>query len=118
MTSLSNNVIDWPRSVKLANNKPELAQQMLDMLIEELPSAKSDILSTYNAKDFERMHSHVHKLHGATCYTGVPQLKENVSEIETLLKTDIDEKKLSILVGQFGQLVDTIIQSFKDGNYK
>jgi two-component system sensor histidine kinase BarA len=68
--------IDWESSLKLANNKPALAKELLTLLVNELPQFRTHINDAYVNKDFKELHRHIHKLHGATCYCGVPKLRE------------------------------------------
>ncbi|TQV71572.1 response regulator [Aliikangiella marina] len=80
--------IDWQLSLKAANQKQDLAKDMLSMLIKSFAQAKIDISQAYQEKDSEELTKHVHKLHGATAYCGVPILKEVAAEYETHLKTE------------------------------
>lgn len=79
--------IDWKLCLKLANNKEDLANEMLAMFMAELPSTKSTIKKAFQDKKHELLYQHIHKLHGATCYCGFPKLKTLVSDTETALKT-------------------------------
>src|SRR5262245_28573952 len=78
--------IDWNVSLKLANNRVELAKELLTILMAELPITQKEINSAWEQKDYTRLHHHIHKLHGATCYCGVPRLKEIVTDIENQLQ--------------------------------
>ena len=79
--------IDWKLSLKAANQKPDLAKDMLSMLIKSFDDAKQKINDAYQNKDNEELTKQVHKLHGATAYCGVPELKRLASEYETHLKS-------------------------------
>jgi two-component system sensor histidine kinase BarA len=81
-------VIDWKSSLKQAANKPDLAQDMLRMLVESIPDL---IAHTENAiagcLDQETLLHHVHKLHGSCSYCGVPRLKKVCAVIELALRS-------------------------------
>jgi two-component system sensor histidine kinase BarA len=79
-------IIDWKLAEKLAGNKPDLAREMIDMLMESLPEDKRVISSAVNNNDIEALKSRVHRLHGGCCYCGVPQLKDIAHRFETSLK--------------------------------
>ncbi|MCW5590186.1 MAG: two-component sensor histidine kinase BarA [Legionellales bacterium] len=83
---ISNAIIDLTLATKLAGGKPDLAIELLEMLIEKLPEEKATIIETYQTNDFEQLEHYVHKLHGATCYCGVPKLKQATHQFETVLK--------------------------------
>ena len=74
--------------LNLAKNDPELAHDMLDMLIHSLDDEKANISSAQNAVDYAQMYDHVHRLHGASCYCGVPRLKEITKKLDSKLRND------------------------------
>jgi len=87
----SNNLLDTKHfdrnlSLKLVDGKSDLARDMLKMLLNELPSAKDSINQAFSNKDIGNLKHHVHKLHGATCYIGVPYLKQCSHDFEQALK--------------------------------
>ena len=82
--------------------KVALAIDMLQMLIDSIPQNISAIETAVSSQDSEELLRVIHKLHGACCYTGVPQLKELAHSIETALKqksslVDIEPEILEIL---------------------
>ncbi len=87
--------VDLQRCFQLSNGKPDLARDMLNMLLDKLPEDHSTIQSSYNSGDLRTLLDCVHKLHGACCYTGAPELKRCSQHLETAIKkestTDIDK---------------------------
>lgn len=79
-------VIDWQLGIKLANNKKEIAEEMLTLFIENLPKELTNIKTAYENLNYEELLHHVHKLHGAACYCGVPRLKGAIADFEAALK--------------------------------
>jgi len=87
-------IIDWELADSLANGSRDLAREMLNILLTDLPNDKWEIAAAFNANDFETMLKLVHKLHGAVCYCGTPRLKEAVFNLEVALKLrneDVEE---------------------------
>jgi len=80
-------IIDWELSLNAVNQKPDLAKDMLSMLVKSFNDAKPQIEKAFNDNDNEELKKQVHKLHGATAYCGVPQLKKIAAEYETHLKS-------------------------------
>lgn len=78
--------LDWELSLKLANNKAELAKDMLKMMVESNHETGRLIHAAYQAQDFDELLQHIHKLHGASCYVGTPRLKSLTNQYETKLK--------------------------------
>lgn len=77
--------VDWQQTLKLAANKSTLAKDMLMGLVESLKSAQTNINQSFTKKDYKNMREHVHRLHGACCYCGVPALKAAVLNVESAL---------------------------------
>ena len=81
-------VLDPEEGLRLAAGKPDLAADMLGMLLESLEDDRRTIRAAREAGDREGMIERVHRLHGASRYCGVPQLRAACHRSETLLKQD------------------------------
>ena len=111
------NAINWQDCVKQSNNKPELAQELLDMFALELPTLKQQINLSHKNNDLSTLEYHVHKLHGACCYCGTNRLKlilhdleKNISRLQPAqLDTQIQTVRLEI---------DRIIHSLQSKDYR
>lgn len=88
----SSEPIDWELCKRLAGNKEDLAQEMLEMLIESLPSDQEKIKHAHKTHNLNQLREHVHKLHGACCYVGVPRLKNISKELEDAIVISASEK--------------------------
>ena len=77
---------DWAKAVEKANGNEEIANDLFFDFIEQLPQAYNDIDSAAKLADWPSLQHHIHRLHGASCYTGVPKLQYLCAECETLLK--------------------------------
>jgi two-component system sensor histidine kinase BarA len=78
----STKMIDWELGKSLAGGRIELAKELLEKLMASLPQEKVRINESYLQKNWEALRNHVHKLHGACCYCGVPKLKEVAQQLE------------------------------------
>lgn len=63
-----------------------IADELLAMLIESLPEDFNEIKNLKEKNQWDELLKRVHKLHGAVCYCGVPQLKDAIHALETALK--------------------------------
>ncbi|MDP2560578.1 two-component sensor histidine kinase BarA [Psychrobium sp. 1_MG-2023] len=111
VTELDDNHISWDASLEQAMGKEDLAYDMLQMLIDSIPANISSIEKAIGAQQRDELLKIIHKLHGACCYTGVPQLKRLAASIETALKQNVDiadiEPELLEILDEL-QLVATI----------
>lgn len=78
--------VDLDLGIKLANGKTDLANEMLDMLYAAIQKDRSQIESLLQDRDYSSLLEVVHKLHGATRYTGVPYLQKASQAVEECLK--------------------------------
>ena len=81
-------VLDAEEGLRLAAGKPDLAADMLAMLLASLDSDREAIRAARATEDREALIAQVHRLNGATRYCGVPQLRAACQHSETLLKQD------------------------------
>jgi two-component system sensor histidine kinase BarA len=79
-------VLDAAEGLRLAAGKPDLAADMLNMLLAGLPTDRQAIRQARQAGERSALIERVHRLHGATRYCGVPQLRAACQRSETLLK--------------------------------
>ena len=81
-------VLDAEEGLRLAAGKADLAADMLDMLLASLRADRETIRQARTEGDRLALIERVHRLHGATRYCGVPQLRAACQRSETLLKQD------------------------------
>ena len=79
-------VVDTEEGLRLAAGKADLAAEMMDMLLASLEGDRQSIRDARAAGDQQALIDRVHRLHGATRYCGVPQLRAACERSETLLK--------------------------------
>lgn len=89
--------VDIQLCLKLANNKPALARDMLSMLLNSLESEKANINTALTAQDFEQLGELIHCLYGSCCYCGVPKLKHISGLLDKLFQAkDYDNARDAI----------------------
>ncbi|QTT87555.1 response regulator [Pseudomonas chlororaphis] len=81
-------VLDHDEGLRLAAGKADLAADMLAMLLASLEADREAIRTARAANDHNALIERVHRLHGATRYCGVPQLRAACQRSETLLKQE------------------------------
>jgi two-component system sensor histidine kinase BarA len=79
-------VLDHEEGLRLAAGKADLAADMLAMLLASLEADREAIRQAQESHDHNALIERVHRLHGATRYCGVPQLRAACQRSETLLK--------------------------------
>ncbi|WP_065187951.1 two-component sensor histidine kinase BarA [Shewanella woodyi] len=94
--------LNWELCLTQANQKSDLALDMLKMLVASLPETTDQIKQALEEFNQESMLASVHKLHGACCYCGVPTTQKLCQEIESSLKrgsavADVEPEILELL---------------------
>ncbi len=84
-------VLDAEEGLRLAAGKPDLAAELLGMLLATLENEQQRLRAARSTGDRAALLEHVHRLHGATRYCGVPQLRACCQRCETLLKQDASD---------------------------
>lgn len=106
-TNKASAVIDWSLAVHRTGGKEDLAKEMLAGLVDSFPENHKNISCALVNQDTEQLKALIHKLNGASCYTGVPSLTNICQELETQLKNNI---ALEELEPEFLELFEQIEQ--------
>ncbi|TMO77599.1 two-component sensor histidine kinase BarA [Pseudoalteromonas aurantia] len=104
-TPFKSNLLDWPLALQHAGGKPDLAIEMLNMLLNSLDETIDSIQKAQQKQDTELLLSVIHKFHGACCYTGVPKLKKLAEALETSLK---NQSPLAEIEPELFELIDEL----------
>jgi two-component system sensor histidine kinase BarA len=88
--------LDVEEGLRLAAGKADLAADMLRMLLASLDAEQRAIAEARAVHDQQTLLERVHRLHGATRYCGVPQLRAACERSETLLKQQHPDASLAL----------------------
>ncbi|MGQ9425893.1 response regulator [Gilvimarinus sp. F26214L] len=103
--------VDVQLSLRLSNYKPELARDMLRMLLNDLPEDHRRIEQLYDQGELSDLGAVVHKLHGGASYCGVPLLLNTSSALDEELKRITDARRSSPNLEQpVAELLDAIAE--------
>ncbi len=89
-----NATLDWALALRQAANKPDLARDMLYMLLEFLPEVRNKVEEQLVDESPEGLVDIIHKLHGSCGYSGVPRLKNLCMLVEQQLRSGSDPADL------------------------
>ncbi len=97
-------VMDLKSITQAMGGDNALAKEVLSMFMAELPSFQKQIEEAFTKKDLVALKHHIHKLHGALCYSGLPHLKAVVSTFE---------KQLINQMGNYDESYQNLIQEIE-----
>lgn len=78
--------IDRNLALERAGGSIDLAKELFNMLLRELPVYRETLREMHQAKEFDAIKEVVHKLNGSATYCGVPALKKAAESLESNLK--------------------------------
>lgn len=93
-TSPQNQTLDWALALQQAANKPDLARDMLQMLLAFLPEVRNKVEEQLVGENPEGLVDIIHKLHGSCSYSGVPKLKSLCRQLEHELRCGVKPEDL------------------------
>ncbi|OGT47306.1 MAG: hypothetical protein A3E83_00815 [Gammaproteobacteria bacterium RIFCSPHIGHO2_12_FULL_41_20] len=105
-------IINWELGTQLADNKRDLAEELLSILINSLPIEIKVIKESLHNQNRDKLWQSVHKLHGAVCYCGTPRLKQVLTKLETSIKTNIMDN-LPLLIDELSTEVNQLLTCYK-----
>lgn len=82
----SNAAINWNIAVKKAHGSEDGAREFLAGFVALLPQSLAEIEQYWQKQDFESLEQCIHKLHGASAYTGATSFQKICYETESNLK--------------------------------
>jgi len=88
-----------------------LANEIIQLLIKELPSFKHSIKKSCLDKNYDELFHHVHKLHGALSYCDLPDARAVAQNLERDLKSkryDMIESHVHILSEKLDELMQNV----------
>lgn len=103
--------IDWSLCVQRVAGNELLANDFLLHFVNELGVHKTDFLQQWADYDLQALERNAHKLHGAACFCGVPQLQKDVAFLERLAK---NAESADVLHNAFLQLMNSIENVISD----
>ncbi|MFK7160401.1 response regulator [Marinospirillum sp. MEB164] len=108
--------VDKEMGVHLAAGRPELADELLELLVDSLGASRAQLKAAFAEQEPEKMQEAVHRLHGATRYCGVPDLAQITEALETQIKSghlQLAQSNLEQLLHEMARL-----QSWFDEEYR
>ena len=100
--------VDRNAALQASGNRADIAIEMLEILLGRLADERDLINAAIERDDMPLAETYIHKLHGASCYCGVTDLKNCCSAMETLIKKKMTEHLPDVVI-RFNQAVDNLL---------
>jgi CheY-like chemotaxis protein len=79
-------VFDTHLALKIANQRPQLAIEMLALFMQSLDADQTTLRQAHSENDLKTFSQQVHRLNGAAKFCGVPRIQLLLHDMETQLK--------------------------------
>lgn len=103
-------LFDKDLALKQAGGNPELAKELFEMLVKDLPISQQAVIQAHAGLDKDAFWNAVHKIHGGTAYCGVPDLKSACKRLEDEIKVaypgETIDSALKELINQISLLLE------------
>jgi two-component system sensor histidine kinase BarA len=106
------NAINWPLAVRKANGNEEGAHEFLQGFVAMLPNAIDEIETHWQHQDFNKLEACIHKLHGASAYTGASTFQKLCFDTESNLKRN-QTQHIKKLISSILLEADAIIEQWR-----
>jgi len=104
-------IIDRELALERAGGSAELAEELLGMLVQELPRQRAQLENAAHEHDLERVRDIAHKIKGSSTYCGTPALRIAAETVERHIKqgqTAHTDDELNTLLHEIHRLLDEI----------
>jgi len=78
-------------------------------LVDSLPETQLSIREAIDMQDIDQIKRLVHKLNGACCYTGTPNLAKITTQLETQLKMGLSTEELEPEFLEFFEHIEQVL---------
>jgi two-component system sensor histidine kinase BarA len=113
ITEMQPNAINWPLCVQKVSGNQELAGEFLGRFVEELQKNREEFLHLMTTNDLKAIENAAHKLHGACCFCGVPQLQSDVAALEALARHAKNAEELQAASTQLIHSIDAVVFEYQ-----
>lgn len=104
--------IDWRLCIQKVSGDHSLATEFLAHFVVELQQNREDFLLLMKDHDFKGIEQLAHKLYGACCFFGVPQLQHDVAKLENVAASATHVDSLHIEFLQLIGSIDAVLEEY------
>ncbi|WP_198264660.1 Hpt domain-containing protein [sulfur-oxidizing endosymbiont of Gigantopelta aegis] len=102
-------ILDQQKALERVSGNKKLADDLLAMLIKELPDYKLTIKAELQKQDKEELRKIIHKIHGGLRYLGAPALMDIISQTDYQL-FDLSDDQLNSNIETIFMEIDRLLE--------
>ncbi|VAW91212.1 hypothetical protein MNBD_GAMMA23-320 [hydrothermal vent metagenome] len=104
-------LFDKELALSQAGGNAELAKELFEMLIKDLPSQQETMNKGHSQQDKQTFWDATHKIHGGTAYCGVPDLKKACKLLEDEIKKAYPSDAIDVPLKNMNSEIDRLLES-------
>ncbi len=104
-------LFDKELALSQAGGNAELAKELFEMLIKDLPSQQETMNRGHSLQDKQMFWDATHKIHGGTAYCGVPDLKNACKLLEDEIKMAYPSNAIDAPLKNINIEIDRLLES-------
>ncbi len=108
-----NSAINWALCIEKVSGNELLAIEFMVQFTLELKKNREEFLALIQTKDIPGLEQLAHKLYGACCFCGVPQLQHQVANLEQQAKYAKAANELKPALEQLIMDIDQVLQDYQ-----
>lgn len=105
-TDQSQTPLCWDLAMNRSNQDEQISKQMMKEFLDFLPSAQKAISGAEKDANFTVLSQEIHKLHGASCYTGAPVIQSLSKRLEIHIKLNEHQQALDLLPSLYNAMTE------------
>lgn len=86
-------VFDWADALNRSAGKPDLAKDILNLLLKSIPDERAALQAAWDADDVSELHQIAHRLAGGARYTGAIALRSSTQTLQQQSLSLLDESE-------------------------
>ena len=104
-------LFDKELALSQAGGNAELAKELFEMLIKDLPGLRDSMNQAHAQQDKQIFWNATHKIHGGTAYCGVPDLKNACKLLEDEIKSAYPSDAIDEPLKKLNSEIDRLLES-------
>lgn len=104
-------LFDKDLALKQAGGNADLAKELFEMLIKDLPISQQAMNSAHTNQDKDAFWDVTHKIHGGTAYCGVPDLKTACKVLEDAIKNSYPSDDTETALVKLNEQIEHLLEN-------
>lgn len=112
ISKTNSHAINWPLCMQKVSGNRALAIDYLAEFVKELKKNRREFVTLMRDKEIPALAQLAHRLHGACCFCGVPQLQIQVAEFEHVAKNAQNSDELATIFVRLLSAIDAVLAEY------